>query len=70
MLAAAALFVALAGWGVGSGGSAGGGDRVSPGPPAAGQQDQQGLTRRGRQCRHHERDRQGPQQQPSDQPPV
>jgi len=72
MLAAAALLVALAGSGVGSGGSAGSRDQVSPGAPAAdqqGQQGQQGLTRRGRHC-HHDRDRQGPQQQPSDQPPV
>jgi hypothetical protein len=71
MLAAAALLVALAGSGVGSGGSAGGSsDRVSPGPPAADQQGQgQGLTRRGRHC-HHDRDHQGPQQQPSSQPPV
>jgi hypothetical protein len=68
MLAAAALLVALAGSGVGSGGSAQSRDQVSPGAPAADQQGQQGLTRRGRQCHH--RDRQGPQQQPSDQPPV
>jgi hypothetical protein len=70
MLAAAALLVALAGSGAaGSGGSAGSSERVSPGAPAADQQGQQGLTRRGRHC-HHDRDRQGPQQQPSDQPPV
>jgi hypothetical protein len=69
MLAAAALLVALAGTGAGSGGPAQSRDQVSPGAPAADQQGQQGLTRRGRHC-HHDRDRQGPQQQPSDQPPV
>jgi hypothetical protein len=66
MLAAAALLVALAGSGVGTGGSAESSDRVAPGAPAVDQQGQQGLTRRGRHC-HHDRDRQ--RQQPN-QPPV
>ena len=66
MLAAAALLVALAGTGVGGGGSATGADRDSVAPAGGQQQNEQGLTRQGRHCKH-DRDR---QQQQSGQPPV
>ncbi|MEY2536217.1 MAG: hypothetical protein QOF29_4127 [bacterium] len=74
MLAAGALLVALAGSGAFAGGSnesSGGSSAPVTGKPAADQQGQQdrGLTRRGRQCRHEGRERRSPQQAPET-PPV
>jgi hypothetical protein len=72
MLAAAAVLVALAASGLGSGSANGGGStKVTQGAPAADQQAQPGLTRRGRHCRHGSQNRQAPQQDPqAGRPPV
>jgi hypothetical protein len=75
MLVAAALLLALAGFGAaGSGGSARSSDEgtgVTRDAPAAGQspsQGGQGFTHRGRHCHHDQQ--QAPQQSPTEAPPV
>jgi hypothetical protein len=71
MLVAAALLLAIAGSGAfaGGGGSAPSSDEstgLSRDAPAAGAAN---PTHRGRHC-HHDRNRQAPQQSPTEQPPV